>query len=201
MTMRFNFIVACIFLAGVAQATPAQDVFAGNMADILSRPVTVIDGYVFAVGRAKSSARAGDEIGYSKAALLAYSNLDYLNFQKAEWPEDATKDEQTAAWKLYRQENPFSLTIEGGQRIYWDKPQQENFLMVMVFPKDSVLLTPVHMSVLKQYIDSIRGTTSALDEPVDCSLQINPIRGATIRPISDDSGTNMTEVFDEEMML
>lgn len=199
--MRFNLIAACLFLAGVAQATPVQDIFANNKAVILSKPVTIIDDYVFSVGRAKSSPKAGDEVGYSKAALIAYSNLDRLNFDQAEWPNDTTNDERSMAWRLYREANPFTLTIEGGQRIYRDCLQNEFFLIVMAFPKGYVLLPPVNGAILKPLIDNIRSEKDGLDAPVDSKATIDPIRDAIITPISSDSGANMTEVFDEELML
>jgi len=209
--MRFNHIACLILLTGVSQATPVQEIFIANRADILSRSTTVVGDYVFTVGKAKSSAKAGDQIGYSKASLIAYDNLDRLNYDRAGWGSDVTKDERAAVWKSYRSTRPFTLTIEGGQRVHQEKPQNENFLVVMVFPQERVLLPPVSDSELKPFVDRFRSEKKALEAAVEQELakhnvtnsnsnkkvvsavstkngdldKFDPIRGAKITPTAD----------------
>lgn len=204
MKMRFDAIfvaVGIILLAGAVDAVPAHQAFIENRVAILSRPVSVVEDYVFTVGRAKSSPTAGDDIGYSKAAMFAYDNLDRLNFERAAWPEDVTMAEKSKAWRVYRSGNPFLLTIEGGQRIYQENSQPDRYLVVMSFPKEAVLLPPVETNVLRPIIERFRAEVSVHETPHSVDSRLDPIRGATILHLSDEQEVKIIENFDEDLFL
>ena len=132
MRMRFNLTIFGMILAGVAFATPVQETFELNKEKILAGTTSIIDDFVFSVGRVRQTLRAGDEIGFSKAALLAYSNLDLLNFKSAQWPASVSAEERKAAWMIYRSKHPLGFTIEGGQRVCSSKKDKDKYLVVMV---------------------------------------------------------------------
>lgn len=220
MTMRFNFFAACLILAEVALATSAQKLFQANRDAILAGTTTVVGDAVFSVGRAKSSRLAGDDIGFSKAALFAYGNLDRLNFERADWPEDVEDAEKGAIWKAYREKIPFALSMEGGVRIYREKTQDECFLMVMAFPKGQVLMPRVTKIVLRSFVDAYRQRQTAkasisLQETgnpcaTNCvsggeksneAQEFNPIRGARIVPVDPTPTIRKTETLDEDLMM
>ena len=140
MRMRFNLTIFGMILAGVAFAAPVQETFESNREKILAEATSIIGDFVFSVGRAKQAVRAGDEIGFSKAALLAYSNLDILNFKSAQWPASVSAEERKAAWMIYRSMHPFGLTIEGGQRVCSSKTDNDKYLVVMAFPRAKVFM-------------------------------------------------------------
>lgn len=218
--MRFNFLVAALILAEVALATSAQNLFQANRDAILAGTTTVVGDAVFSVGRAKSSRLAGDDIGFSKAALFAYGNLDRLNFERADWPEDVEDAEKVAVWKVYREGMPFALSIEGGVRVYREKTQDECFLMVMAFPREQVLMPRVAKTVLRSFVDDYRQSQTAkarisLQEAgnpceTNCvsggeksneAQKFNPIRGARIVPIDPAPTIRKTETLDEDLMM
>ena len=159
--MRFNALFGMLLLTGSAFAGSVGEVFKANRADILSRPVTVIDESVFTVGKAKSSEKAGTAVGFSKAAAFACGNLDRLNYDRAEWPSDITADEKGIVWKLYRTEHPFALKVEGGFRVCEEKTAPENYLVVIAFPKSKVWLPRVSAAELKLVVSQVRSKSAA----------------------------------------
>lgn len=220
MTMRFNFFAACLILAEVALATSVQDLFQSNRDTVLAGSTTVIGDTVFSVGRAKSSRWTGDDIGFSKAALFAYSNLDHLNFEQADWPEDVKVSEKSAVWKAYREKMPFMLSIEGGMRVYREKTQDTCFLMVMAFPKEQVLMPRATEITLRPFIDDYRRRQKAnacvlsqdgvnlfetnrvsRGEMPNETQKLNPVRGARIVPVDPAPTIRKTESLDEDLML
>ena len=89
---RFDLMVFAMILAGIAFAVPVQETFESNREKILAESTSVIGDLVFSVGRAKQTLRAGDEVGFSKAATLAFANLDLLNFKNVQWPASVGAD-------------------------------------------------------------------------------------------------------------
>lgn len=221
MTMRFDLVIGYVFSMGVAMAAPIGEAFQANRDAILSKATTIFGETVFSVGRARSSRKMGDDIGFSKAALFAYGNLDRLNFERADWPESVKPEERGAVWKAYRAANPFALTVEGGQRIYQEMPQAEHFLLVMAFPRDHVILPRVTKSELLPYVNAYRqaqkkfenelmqekGGETVTSGPLGGEMKntemepLDPIRGAQITPAASPPANKKTENFDEDLML
>ena len=158
--MRFNLAISGMILAGAAFAVPCQEAFELNKENILAETASAVGEWVFSVGRARQTLRVGDEIGFSKAATLAFANIDLLNFKKAEWPALASEDEKNAAWVIYRSRHPFGLTIEGGHRVHACKTGNGKYLVVMAFPRASVFAdTPLREDLcmaLSQYRDELK---------------------------------------------
>lgn len=221
MMMRFELVIGYVCLMGAALAAPIGETFQDNRDAILSKATTIVGETVFSVGRARSSRKVGDDIGFSKAALFAYGNLDRLNFERADWPESVKPEERGAVWKAYRAANPFALTVGGGQRIYQEKPQAEHFLLVMAFPRNRVVLPRVTQSELLPFVNAYRQGRKALerelsrdeggDDMPNSPLNVetnsfeteawNPIRGAQITPGVPSPTNKITENFDEALML
>lgn len=215
--MRFNFLAAALILAEVALATSAQNLFQANRDAILAGTTTVVGDAVFSVGRAKSSRLAGDDTGFSKAALFAYGNLDRLNFERADWPEDVEDAEKGAVWKAYRGKVPFALSMEGGTRIYREKTQDECFLMVMAFPKAQVLMPQTTAAALRPFINGCRqrqgSNAHVLPQEAGANLEtncgsggdetqkLNPVGGTQIVPAALAPTMQKTESLDEDLML
>jgi len=154
--LRLCAISAIVFLMGSAGADPIGDVFAANRDLILSQKITTVANRVFTVGKAKSSRKAGEEIGYSKAAMFAYGNIEFLNFNRAEWPEDITADEKKAVWRRYREQCPAKYTLEGGMRVHRERSEGENYLVVLSFPDDAVKTESAKRCVLSRILSGYR---------------------------------------------
>ncbi len=219
--MRFETILLFAFLTGSATAVPAFESFASNRVEILSGVVFDAGEYVFATGRAKSPSKAGDDIGYSKAEVLAYDNLDRINFERSEWPDDATPEERAAAWLSYRAKHRFSVEAEGVQRVFSGKSGNEMFLSVLAFPKDSIALRPAPAEDLKLEIekaraerrtreispndtrpgpeDDVRGTATNTPPP---HLEFDPLRGVEITPLDVDANRSVepVEASEDELL-
>ena len=206
--MRFDLVVLGVILAGTAFAVPVQETFASNKEKILVESTSTIGDWVFSVGRTQQTLRAGDEIGFSKAAVLAYSYLDILNFKSAQWPASVSVEERKAAWMIYRSKYPFGLTIEGGQRIYSSKTDKDKYLVVMAFPRAKVFMDTPRQEDLDSAISQYREELRRIEEEAE---KIAAERGATnrldvqntqIESREDvDDGVKKHECFDADLML
>lgn len=208
MRMRFDLVVLGVILAGTAFAVPVQETFASNKEKILVESTSIIDDWVFSVGRTKQTLRAGDEIGFSKAAVLAYSNLDLLNFMSAQWPFSVNAEERKAAWMIYRSKHPFSLTIDGGQRVYSSKTDKDKYLVVMAFPSARVFMNPPRRedldAAISQYRDELKRMTEEAAKIVAERSGTNrlDVQNAQIESREDvDDGVKKRECFDANLMF
>ena len=208
MRMRFNLAFFGMILAGVAFAAPVQESFESNKERILAEATSVIGDSVFSVGRAKQTLRAGDEIGFTKAATLAFANLDLLNFQNVQWPASVSADEKKAAWMIYRSKHPFDLTIEGGQRVYSSKTDNDKYLVVMSFPREKVFMDTPHREDIDEAISQYREELKRIAEEAE---RIAAERSATNKldiqnaqiegRLNDDGRVKKHENFDVDIML
>ena len=208
MRMRFDLVVLGVILAGAAFAVPVQEIFASNKEKILVESTSIIGDWVFSVGRNRQTLRAGDEIGFSKAALLAYSNLDLINFKSAQWPASVSAEERKAAWMIYRSKHPLGFTIEGGQRVCSSKTDKDKYLVVMAFPRAKVFMDTPRQEDLDSAISQYREELRRIEEEAE---KIAVERGATnrldvqntqIESREDvDDGVKKHECFDADLML
>lgn len=206
--MRFDLVVLGVILAGTAFAVPVQETFASNKEKILVESTSIIGDWVFSVGRTQQTLRAGDEIGFSKAAVLAYSNLDILNFKSAQWPASVSVEERKAAWMIYRSKYPFGLTIEGGQRIYSSKTDKDKYLVVMAFPRAKVFMdTPRHEDLdaaIAQYREELKRIAEEVEKIAAERSATNrlDVQNTQIESREDvDDGVKKHECFDADLML
>lgn len=205
---RFDLMVFAMILAGIAFAVPVQETFESNREKILAESTSVIGDWVFSVGRAKQTLRAGDEVGFSKAATLAYANLDLINFKSAQWPALVGPEEKNAAWMIYRSRHPFSLTIDGGQRVCSCKTGKAQYLVVMAFPRARVFTDVPQREELEVAISLYREEMKKVAEEM---ARIAAERNVTNRldacdaPIEsrkdDAGGVRKRESFDANLML
>lgn len=206
--MRFNLAACAMILAGTAFAVPVQETFELNKEKILAEATSVIGDFVFSVGRAKQTLRVGDEIGFSKAATLAYGNLDLLNFKRARWSASVSAEEKKAAWMIYRSKHPFSLTIEGGQRVYSNKTDDDKYLVVMSFPREKVFMDTPRAEDLDVAVSQYREELKRMAEEVKriaverSATNRLDAQNAQIESQSNGSGRVMKqENFDADLML
>ncbi len=161
MKMRFDFsrlcaTIALLLLTGSVSADPVREIFNANRDLILSQKVTTVADKIFTVGKAKSSRKAGDSIGYSKATMFAYGNIEVLNFNKAEWPNDITEEEKRIVWRRYRSQNPAKYTLSNGTQVHKERTEGENYLVVLAFPEDAVKRECVKKSALLPILTAYR---------------------------------------------
>ena len=207
MMMRFNLAVCAMILTGAAFAAPVQETFESNKEKILAEATSVIGDLVFSVGRAKQTLRAGDEIGFTKAATLAFANLDLLNFKNVQWPASVCADEKNAAWMIYRSKHPFGLTIEGGQRVYSSKTGNDKYLVVMSFPCEKVFMDAPRREDIDAAISQYREELKRLTEEAERIAERRAtnrldVQNAQIEGRVDDNGTvKRHENFDADLML
>ena len=208
MMMRFDLMFFGMILAGATFAAPVQETFELNKEKILAEASSVIGDFVFSVGRAKQTLRAGDEIGFTKAATLAFANLDLLNFQNVQWPASVSIDEKKAAWMIYRSKHPFDLTIEGGQRVYSSKTDSDKYLVVMSFPREKVFMDAPcredldaaisqYRKELKRMAKEAEGIAAERSATNRCGAQNAEIEGR----LDDNDRVKKQENFDEDLML
>lgn len=162
--MRFNLVACLILLTGVAQATPVQESFIANRADILSRATTVVGDYVFSVGRATSPRNRGDAVGYTKAEEQAKWNLGDKYRDTAAWPSDILETEKTEAWIEYRSQRPERFSVMGMQRIQTKKTPPDNYMVVMSFPSDQINVPRPTPEALKSALDAVRERKRVAEE-------------------------------------
>ena len=205
---RFDLMVFAMILAGIAFAAPVQETFESNREKILAESTSVIGDWVFSVGRAKQTLRAGDEVGFSKAATLAFANLDRLNFKNVQWPASVETDEKKVVWIIYRSEHPFGLTIEGGQRVYSNKTDNDKYLVVMAFPRAKVFMdTPRREDIeaaISQYRDELKRMAEEANRIVAARSATNglDVEKAQIDGRLDDNGkVKKYENFDADLIL
>ena len=206
--MLFNPVVLCVILAGAAFAAPVQETFESNRESILAATTSSVGDWVFAVGRAKQTLRASDEVGFSKAAALAYANLDLLNFKNAQWPASADADERKAAWTIYRGRHPFTLTVEGGQRVWSSKTDSDKYLVVLAFPRARVFMDAPRRedleAALAQYREELKRMTEKIAGVSAASSATNrlDVRKTQVESRKDASvGVVKSESFDAGLML
>lgn len=206
--MRFNLAIFGMILAGTALAVPVQETFESNREKILAGAMSVIGDWVFSVGRTKQTLRAGDEVGFSKAAMLAYANLDLLNFKSAPWPASVGADERKAAWLIYRGRHPFRLTIEGGQRVCSRKTGKDRYLVVMAFPRAGVFADAPQREDLDAAVAQCREELKKLAEEMEklaaeqSATNRLDVQNAQIESREDvDDGVKKRECFDANLML
>ena len=206
--MRFNLAFFGMILAGGAFAAPVQESFESNKERILAEATSVIGDSVFSVGRAKQTLRAGDEIGFTKAATFAFANLDFLNFQNVEWPDSVSADEKKAAWMIYRSKHPFGLTIEGGQRVYSNKTDNDKYLVVMAFPREKVFMdTPRREDIevaISQYRDELKRMAEEANRIVaerSATNGLNVQKAQIDGRLDDNDKVKKYENFDADLIL
>lgn len=206
--MRFNLVIFGMILAGAASAVPVQETFESNKERVLAEATSIIGDWVFSVGRAKQTLRVDDEIGFSKAATLAYANLDLLNFKTAQWPASVSDDEKKAAWMIYRSNHPFGLTIEGGQRVCSNKTDNDKYLVVMAFPRTRVFMGTPQREDLEAAISQYREELKRMAEEVErgaaerCATNRLDGQNDQIGSRSDDNvRVRKYENFDADLML
>ena len=206
--MRFDLVVFGVILAGAAFAVPVQETFASNKEKILVESTSIIGDWVFSVGRTKHTLRAGDEIGFSKAALLAYSNLDLLNFKSVQWPASVSAEERKAVWMIYRSKHPFGLTIEGGQRVCSIKTDKDKYLVIMAFPRAKVFMDSPQRENLEAAISQYREELKRMEEEAEkiaaerSATNRLDVQKAQIESRGDvDGGVKKHECFDANLML
>ena len=206
--MRFNLAIFGMILAGTALAVPVQETFESNREKILAGAMSVIGDCVFSVGRTKQTLRAGDEVGFSKAATLAYANLDLLNFKSAPWPASVGADERKAAWLIYRGRHPFRLTIEGGQRVCSRKTGKDRYLVVMAFPRAGVFADAPQREDLDAAISQYREELKRIAEEMEkiaaerCTTNRLDVQKTQIEGVKKDSGgVKKHESFEVDLML
>lgn len=184
--MRFDIMFLGMILAGVAFAAPVQETFESNKEKILAGATSVVGDFVFSVGRVKQTLRASDEVGFSKAATLAFANLDLLNFENVQWPASVGADEKKAVWMIYRSKHPFGLTIEGGQRVYSSRTDNDKYLVVMSFPREKVFVDTPRSEDLDAAISQYREELKRIVEEVE-------------RIAAERSATNSLDVLDVQI--
>ena len=208
MMTRFDLMVFAMILAGIDFAVPVQETFESNREQILAESTSVIGDLVFSVGRAKQTLRAGDEVGFSKAATLAFANLDFLNFKNVQWPASVEADEKKAVWIIYRSEHPFGLTIEGGQRVYSNKTDNDKYLVVMAFPREKVFMDTSRRedieAAISQYRDELKRMAEEANRIIAERSATNglDVQKAQIDDQLDDNGkVKKYENFDADLIL
>lgn len=161
--MFFKSILATVLLAGVVHATPAQELYQTNKTQILSQKASIVDGYIFLVGRANSSKKAGTEVGFNKAASFAFDNLDWLNFKQADWPAEIPQDERATVWTIYRMENPFKATVAEAERVAEVKRGSTQFTTVIAIPQHKANLPKVTRQELLQAAQQYKNAVAAIE--------------------------------------
>lgn len=206
--MLFNPVVLCVILAGAAFAVPVQETFESNRESILAATTSSVGDWVFAVGRAKQTLRAGDEVGFSKAAALAYANLDLLNFKNAQWPASADADERKAVWTIYRGRHPFTLTVEGGQRVWSSKTDSDKYLVVLAFPRARVFMDAPRRedleAALARYREELKRMTetmAAFSAAQSATNRLDVRKSQVESREGDGAGVVKSESFDAGLML
>ena len=128
------FAAATTPLAATAAEPPtASDVFVRHREAVLAGNAVPAEGWLFCVGRAKSDEKLGASVGFGKARMFAYDQIDKWLFGTAPWPADATLGERLAAWKRMRGGNPVAL--QGAQTIVEENPSPGLYLAVVAVPE------------------------------------------------------------------
>ena len=142
MTKMLSKIIGSFFLVmfcvEVACSASAQELFLANQELVLSQKATLVENRLFAVGRVKSNSRLGDSIGFDKAALRAYQNVDWFLFKSAPWPSLVKEDECAILWEMYRLAAPFKAKVEGATRLLESREANDKFTVVLAIPIEEV---------------------------------------------------------------
>ena len=142
MTKMLSKIIGSFFLVmfcvEVACSASAQELFLANQELVLSQKATLVENRLFAVGRVKSNSRLGNSIGFDKAALRAYQNVDWFLFKSAPWPSLAKVDERAILWEMYRMTSPFNVQLEGVERVVESHEAKDKFTVVLAIPIEEV---------------------------------------------------------------
>lgn len=142
MTKMLSKIIGSFFLVmfcvEVACSASAQELFLANQELVLSQKATLVEDILFVVGRVKSNSRLGVPIGFDKAALRAYQNVDWFLFKSAPWPSLVKEDECAILWEMYRSAAPFKVKVEGATRLLESRDANDKFTVVLAIPIEEV---------------------------------------------------------------
>ena len=154
--MRSKIVLGTVLVALSACADKVHEVFNAHRDEILAAGVTTIDGNVYLVGKSNSPRNRGDAVGWTKAEENAKWYLGDSHRATAHWASDVTESEKEAAWLEYRAAHPNRFHAVGLQRIWTQKREPDEYMVVLSVPAEFVSLSPPTAQELAMAVGRVR---------------------------------------------
>ena len=154
--MPSKIVLGMALVALSACADKAHESFNAHRDEILSAGVTTIDGNVYLVGKSNSPRNRGDAVGWTKAEENAKWHLGDRHRATAQWASDVTESEKEAAWLEYRAAHPNRFHAVGLQRIWTQKREPDEYMVVLSVPAEFVSLSPPTSHELAAAVATVR---------------------------------------------
>lgn len=156
-------LLVCLSISAVA-ATP-EDVFNDNKERIVQSKISVINDFVFSVGRVESQSLT-QEISFSKAKLIAYGNLPIYVVNKIKWPVAFQSSLRQKIFEEYLKTKPTKLFIEGATTVFSNRSGNNYMIVIAVLKQNIAMEIPDYEQIYTELANKINIKNKAIKPSV-----------------------------------